>query len=234
MSVRGGGVSRAPWDSLNLSFSVGDDASAVAENRARFASALGARPVWLNMVHGRRVLHLSAPVEEPAGPADAAWTTERGLACTVTAADCLPVLMALRNGQAVAAAHAGWRGLAAGVLEETLRALCDGTRARPADVQAWLGPCIGPRRFEVGAEVLDAFGARAGSGTSCCFVPRPRADGQMAWLADLAGLARQRLEAAGVGLISGTPACTVEDDSRFFSFRRSGVTGRMAAAIWRL
>ena len=234
MSLRSGGVSISPWDSLNLSFSVGDDPAAVARNRARFVHAIGARPVWLKLVHGTQVLRLHTATEDhPATPADAAWTTDCGVACTVSAADCLPVLFALRDGSAVAAAHAGWRGLAAGVLEATLQAMCRGTGAQPADVQAWLGPCIGPESFEVGADVLQAFGVRPGDGPVAHFQARPRADGQMRWLADLAGLARQRLVAAGVQAISGTRACTVQDASRFFSFRRSGVTGRMAASIWR-
>jgi YfiH family protein len=234
MSLRSGGVSISPWDSLNLSFSVGDDPAAVARNRARFVHAIGARPVWLKLVHGTQVLRLHTATEDhPATPADAAWTTDCGVACTVSAADCLPVLFALRDGSAVAAAHAGWRGLAAGVLEATLQAMCRGTGAQPADVQAWLGPCIGPESFEVGADVLQAYGVLPGDGPVAHFQARPRADGQMRWLADLAGLARQRLVAAGVQAISGAPACTVQDASRFFSFRRSGVTGRMAASIWR-
>ena len=234
MSLRSGGVSRAPWDSLNLGLGVGDEAAAVAQNRARFAAALGARPVWLQLEHGARVMRLTAEsVDCPPTPADAAWTTARGVACTVTIADCMPALFALRDGRAVAAAHAGWRGLAAGVLEATLQALCRGTGGKPADVQAWLGPCIGPQRFEVGADVLAAFGVRADQGGCFGFEPRPRADGSPRWLADLAGLAQKRLATAGIGAISLARACTAQDESRFFSFRRSGVTGRMAAAIWR-
>ncbi len=234
MSLRGGGVSPAPWDSLNLGLGVGDDAAAVAQNRARFAAALQARPIWLKLEHGTRVMCLTADtVDCPPMPADAAWTTARGVACTVTVADCLPALFTLRDGSAVAAAHAGWRGLAAGVLEATMQALCQGTGARPADVQVWLGPCIGPQCFEVGGDVLAAFGVRPDQRAAFGFEPRPRADGSPRWLADLAGLAQRRLAAAGVGAISVERACTVQDESRFFSFRRSGVTGRMAAAIWR-
>ena len=143
------------------------------------------------------------------------------------------MLFALCDGRAVGAAHAGWRGLAAGVLETTLQAMCQGTGAQPADVQAWLGPCIGPQCFEVGADVLLAFGVQPGDGPAAHFQARPRADGEMRGLADLAGLARQRLAAAGEQAISSAQACTVQDASRFFSFRRSGVTGRMAASIWR-
>ena len=243
MSPRQGGVSAAPFDSLNLSFSVGDEAAAVAENRRRFTAAISAQPVWMRQVHGKAVLRLTAQsLAEPMATADAAWTSERGLACTVGAADCMPVLMALSDGGAVAAAHAGWRGLAGGVLEATLAALCRGMDARPADVRVWLGPCIGPRQFEVGADVLLAFGqgpadtsateavASAGGG---CFVPRPRAGGSPRWLADLPRLARQRLAAAGVVDITDAALCTVEEASRFFSYRRDAVTGRMAAAIWR-
>lgn len=234
MSLRSGGVSLAPWDGLNLSYSVGDDPAAVARNRDLFVQAIGARPVWLKLAHGTQVLRLHTTTEDhPTAPADAAWTTDRGVACTVGAADCLPVLFALRDGRAVGAAHAGWRGLAAGVLEATLQAMCQGTGAQPADVQAWLGPCIGPQSFEVGADVLQAFGVQPGDAPAAHFQPKPRADGQMRWLADLAGLARQRLASAGLRAISGASACTVQDASRFFSFRRSGVTGRMAASIWR-
>ena len=229
MSTREGGVSVAPWQSLNLGVAVGDDALAVAENRARFAAALGARPIWLRQVHGIHVLRLQAGQPEvPAEPADAAWTSEPGIACTVQVADCLPVLFAARNGRAVAAAHAGWRGLAAGVLEATLRALQQDAGVAPADVMAWLGPCIGPRQFEVGADVLQAF---ADPADAASFTRRNRPDGSDRWLANLQQLAQRRLAAAGVGLVSTQPACTVEDASRFFSFRRDGVSGRLAAAI---
>ena len=236
MSTRDGGVSTAPWQSLNLGVAVGDSASAVAENRARFAAALGARPHWLRQVHGACVRRLGAAhLARPEDPADAAWTDEPGVACTVQVADCLPVLFAARDGRAVAAAHAGWRGLAAGVLEATLQALHQGAGVAPADVVAWLGPCIGPRQFEVGADVLSAFAKPV---DASCFVPRNRADGSVRWLADLQQLAERRLMRAGVGSVSVLPLCTVEDGSRFFSFRRSAVTGptgptgRMAAAIF--
>jgi YfiH family protein len=213
---------------------VGDDAAAVAENRARFTAALGAQPVWLQQVHGARVVHLRADAADSSLPAaDAAWTRDPGLACAVLVADCLPVLMALRDGRAVAAAHAGWRGLAAGVLEATVQALCAGAGASAGDIVAWLGPCIGPRRFEVGADVLQACGALASPATAACFDYRPRPDGSPRWLADLPRLARQRLQGAGVELVSEAGACTVEDASSFFSFRRDGVTGRHAAAIRR-
>jgi polyphenol oxidase len=158
--------------------------------------------------------------------ADASLSTEPGIACTVLVADCLPVLLAAPGRRGVAAAHAGWRGLAGGVVEATLAALCDAAGCAPREVSAWLGACIGPRRFEVGADVLQAFGPSHASR----FNARPGVEGK--WLADLPGLARDHLLAAGVMAISGGAWCSVEDASRFFSFRRDGVTGRMAASIW--
>ena len=239
MSMRQGGVSVAPWQSLNLGVAVGDDALAVADNRARFAAALGARPTWLHQVHGIAVRRLRAgqadqadqadPYVAPQEAADAAWTDEPGVACTVQVADCMPVLFAARNGRAVAAAHAGWRGLSAGVLEATLQAMQDGANVAPADIVAWLGPCIGRHQFEVGAEVLQAFRDPLDADA---FLPRNRPDGSARWLANLQRLAQRRLTAAGVGAVSVFAACTVEDGSRFFSFRRDGVTGRMAAAVF--
>jgi YfiH family protein len=227
MTTRAGGVSATPFDSLNLGRSCGDDRAAVDENRRRFETAMGVPTRYLSQVHGTRVerlTHGSGAVLE----ADAAITTEAGLACAVMVADCLPVLFAAPEGRGVGAAHAGWRGLAGGVLEATVRALCDAAACEPKELAAWLGPCIGPRQFEVGADVLDAFGPRNESR----FVERVRADGQMRWLADLPALARDRLQAAGVADISGGTWCTVEEPSRFFSFRRDRLTGRMAAAVW--
>ncbi len=233
MSTRAGGVSVGPFASLNISRAVGDEPAAVEENRWRFAAAIGARPVWPWLVHGASVTRLEpgAPDIAPA-PADGVFTTASGLACTVTAADCMPVLFALRDGSAVGAAHAGWRGLAAGVLEATMQAMCLATGGAPSDVQAWLGPCIGPRQFEVGADVLAAFGQRPDDADPERFVARLDPQGQPRWLAHLPRLAQDRLQAAGVTQISIDGTCTVEDASRYFSFRRDGITGRMAAAIW--
>jgi YfiH family protein len=186
--------------------------------------------VHLRQVHGTRVVRIGrGDAEEGAAPhaADAAVTVEPGIACVVQAADCLPVLLAARNGRAVAAAHAGWRGLAAGVVGATVDALCEAAACAPAEVVAWLGACIGPRSFEVGADVLAAFEAEPGDAPQRF---TPAREGK--WLADLSGLARDRLAAADVGRIDSADACTVEDASRFFSFRRDGVTGRMAAAVW--
>jgi YfiH family protein len=207
----------------------------VAENRDRWKAALGYPPVWLHLVHGRQVLRLHAGgPEHPGLQADAAWTSDAGVVCQVTAADCLPVLFALRDGTAVGAAHAGWRGLAAGVLEATVMAICAGTGAPPDALQVWLGPCIGPQAFEVGAEVLQACaGDRPAAAADPCFILRPGDPMSPRWLADLPRLAVQRLQAAGVGRITASGLCTVSDASRFFSFRRDVRTGRLAAAVWR-
>jgi polyphenol oxidase len=231
MTTRRGGVSRGPFASMNLRDGLGDDSADVALNRALFVAALGATPVFLNQVHGTRVVHLNAGDAFPGAPvheADASLVTTPGIACTVQVADCLPVLFAAPGGQGVAGAHAGWRGLSGGVLEATLAALGQAAACAPADIRVWLGPCIGPRRFEVGPDVLEAFGADPARADHPRF--RPYVAGK--WMADLAGLARDRLQAIGVREISGGRWCTVEDNSRFFSFRRDRVTGRMVAAIW--
>lgn len=236
MSTRAGGVSAAPFGSCNLGIAVGDDPAAVAQNRARLAAATGGVPVWLRQVHGTRVLRLTsdnacAVPDAPPHEADAAVTGERGLVCVVQVADCLPVLFAATNGCAVGAAHAGWRGLCGGVLENTLAEVCAMARCEPGEVLAWLGPCIGPQSFEVGEDVLHGFGVDPAGGDPA-FVRRPRADGSARWLADLPALAHRRLQLAGLRQISGGQWCTVQDGSRFFSFRRDGVTGRLAAAVW--
>jgi YfiH family protein len=231
MSTRRGGPGIAPFDSFNLARNPGDPA--VDANRRAWAAALGAEPVWLNQVHGDAVVVLERLPAGTVASADASVTATPGRACCVMVADCLPVLFCSDDGRAVGAAHAGWRGLAAGVLERTLDALCDLAGCPPSQVQTWLGPCIGPRRFEVGADVLQVFDADPQS-PSPLFVRRDRPDGQARWLADLPGLARQRLRHAGVQRCSGGRWCTVEDASAFFSFRRdgaSGPTGRMAAGI---
>ena len=231
MTTRQGGIGAAPFDSLNLRAGLGDDDSVVARNQWVLAQAIGAAPVYLNQVHGAAVVRLTAADARPGAPthgADASVTTEPGIACTVLVADCLPVLFATKDGRVVGAAHAGWRGLSLGVLEATLRAVCEAGDCECAEVQAWLGACIGPRAFEVGPDVLEAFGVSPQGGGSPRFVPK----GLGKWWADLASLARDRLQAAGVGAISGGTWCTVSEPSRFFSFRRDRVTGRMAAAIW--
>ena len=234
-TTRLGGVSQAPFDSLNLGDHVGDDPIAVVTNRRLLADAMGARPVFMRQVHGRGVAGLA--LQTPDGiEADACFTTEPGVACTIMVADCLPVLFATTDGSVVGAAHAGWRGLAgerdAGVLETACRALWDQGGARAADTIAWLGPCIGPAAFEVGPEVKAAFEA-ADRGAGALF--RSRGEGK--WLANLPGLARRRLQALGVTSIHGNDGgdawCTVTNASRFFSHRRDrGASGRFAAAVW--
>lgn len=229
MSTRTGGASCAPWESLNLGDHVGDAPAAVAENRRRFAQAIAAAPVWLCQLHGTQVVD-AASVGAGAPPhADGAWTDRPGIACVVQVADCLPVLLAARNGRAVGAAHAGWRGLAGGVVEHTLQAVAAAAGCGADDVVAWLGPCIGPQRFEVGRDVLVAFGGHA---PERFVASLPHDDDKPRWMADLPGLARDRLRRAGVEQIAGGSWCTVGDASRFFSFRRDGVTGRLAAAVW--
>jgi len=251
-TTRAGGVSSPPFDSLNLGDHVRDTPASVSSNRKIVHDALGVNPVYLQQVHGTVALAIDGNTPDGA-VADAAVSTQRGVACTVMVADCLPVLLTNDVGTVVAAAHAGWRGLQLGVLEQVVadfnehfkppgtagyaRAATDSIA--PASLRsatlAWLGPCIGPQAFEVGPEVLDAFvsldpAARA--------MFRPSAQGK--WLADLAGLARLRLQALGITHIYGNDGsaawCTVSNPSRFFSHRRGSValggSGRMAACIW--
>lgn len=233
MTTRAGGVSAPPWDSMNLGMGSGDAPEAVRANRERLAAAIGARPVFLRQVHGERVVGLDASSGHASvEAADASWTCEPGVACAVLVSDCLPVLLAAPQARAVGAAHAGWRGLSAGVLEHCVQAVCGGASCEPHELVAWLGPCIGPDAFEVGADVLVAFGVEPSAASRERFRYQPRADGDPRWRADLAGLARDRLAALGVRQVSGGTWCTVQDRSRFFSFRRDGVTGRMAAAVW--
>ncbi len=238
MTTRQGGLSAAPFASLNLRFprpdeADGDDPKAVACNHKVLTAAMSSKPVWLNQVHGAGVVRLCLQDALPNAPihtADASVATHPGVACAVMVADCLPVLFAAPQGRAVGAAHAGWRGLAAGVLEATVAEMCAAAACEPAQVQAWLGACIGPAHFEVGADVLLAFGVnpaerlQAGSG----FIAAP-SPGK--WLADLYFLARQKLQRCGVQAISGGHWCTFSEPERFFSFRRDKVTGRMAAVI---
>ena len=231
-------MSAAPYDSLNLGEHVGDDPVHVASNRQIFQRAVGARPVFLNQVHGTAALWITA-VTPDGVPADACLTDQPGVACTIMVADCLPVLFASVRGRRVAAAHAGWRGLAGqggpGILAETYKLFSAQALSEQAlqasDIIAWLGPCIGPQAFEVGAEVRAAFVAHDLQAASLF---QPKGD---KWLADLAGLARQRLRKLGIDQIYGNdsslPWCTFSQPSRFFSHRRDRVSGRMATSIWR-
>jgi len=220
-TTRNGGVSGAPWDSFNLGDHVGDDPAAVVANRAKLALRLPAEPCWLTQVHG--TVAVDAEKMPKIKTADASFARQPGHVCVVMTADCLPVLFCDRQGTVVAAAHAGWRGLLAGVLESTVAAM----RVPSGDLLAWLGPAIGPRCFEVGDEVRRAFVA-ADSAASLAFMPG--APGK--WLCDIYLLARQRLRALGLCSVSGGGACTVSESERYFSYRRDGVTGRMASLIW--
>ena len=224
VTTRAGGVSEGPFASLNLGRRSGDEERAVAENRRRLRAALPQEPKWLRQVHGALVVDADAltDTEEPA--ADAAVARKPGTVCAVMVADCVPVLLADRAGTVVAVAHAGWRGLAAGVIENAVTHM----DVAPRDVLAFLGPGIGPRAFEVGADVRDAFLARDPR-ADAAFVPRSPGK----WLADLYALARQRLAGIGVGSMHGGGFCTHSDPQRFFSYRRERTTGRMAAVIWR-
>lgn len=222
VTTRMGGVSAGRYATLNLATHVGDDPGAVAENRRRLRAALAlpAEPAWLTQLHGRDVAMLPGPL--PAS-ADAAVTFDRGTVCAVLVADCLPVLLAGRRGDCVGIVHAGWRGLAAGVIEATVAALAAG----PGELLAWLGPCIGPQAFEVGPEVREAFLAHDAAAARDF-----RAGHAAKFFADLSSLARRRLEACGVSEIRGGGLCTHADPARFFSYRRDGETGRMAALVW--
>jgi polyphenol oxidase len=221
VTSRSGGVSTGPYATLNLGTRVGDDAHAVSENRARVRAFLPADPRWLHQVHGTRVVQADRVAQETI--ADAAFTRACRVVCAVQVADCLPVLFCDREGTCVAAAHAGWRGLSAGVLEQTIAALgLPGSR-----LIAWLGPAIGPRAFEVGADVLNAFGQSDPSHRAFAAAADPGK-----WLADLFAVAREQLASAGLSAISGGGLCSFSDPARFFSHRRDRITGRQAAFIW--
>ncbi|WXL25087.1 peptidoglycan editing factor PgeF [Ectopseudomonas mendocina] len=220
VTTRSGGVSVPPYEGLNLGDHVGDDPVSVRKNRERLTSMLGCKPAWLQQVHGTSVVEANPwQVDE----ADASWSATSGIACTVMTADCLPVLFCDRAGTRVAAAHAGWRGLAGGVLEATLDVLA----VPPEDVLVWLGPAIGPDAFEVGSEVRDAFVDQHAQ-AEAAFV---QGEHPGKFMADIYALARIRLAAQGVEAVYGGGLCTF-NDPRFYSYRRSAQTGRFASLIW--
>ncbi|MBK4716419.1 MULTISPECIES: purine nucleoside phosphorylase YfiH [Tenebrionibacter/Tenebrionicola group] len=222
-STRSGGVSVAPWDSMNLGAHCGDNTTHVEENRRRFYEAAGlpSQPVWLEQVHGTTVLSLNdkPPLSKRA---DASYTNKRGVVSAVMTADCLPVLFCNIAGTEVAAAHAGWRGLCGGVLENTIACFRDS----PENIMAWLGPAIGPGAFEVGSEVREAFIEKEAK-SSAAFCPAGKK-----YYADIYLLARQRLSNLGVCQIYGGERCTFSEKEEFFSYRRDRITGRMASFIW--
>lgn len=227
---RAGGVSTSPYGQLNLALHVGDNPEAVAENRKKMLRALGPRVsgAWLNQIHGNVVWPASACLGNRAPDGDALWTDCAGTACVVMVADCLPILLCDSEGRQVAAVHAGWRGLAGGVVEAALRSfVC------PADeVLAWLGPAIGPNHFDVGTDVYKAFVDPGGELAAKRFVSIPQRKGF--YRADLQGLAQDRLRALGVTNVGAERYCTYSNAELFFSYRREKVTGRNAAAIVRL
>jgi len=223
LTTRNGGVSQGPYRSWNLGTHVGDDPAAVARNREMLQRRLDlpAQPHWLSQVHG--CLVAEAETAAPGIEADAVCARRPGQVCAVLTADCLPLLICDRKGERVCAVHAGWRGLAAGVIEAAVARL-----GRPGpELLVWLGPAIGPRAFEVGEEVYQTFVGRADEARAAFSAHRPGH-----WLADIYRLARQRLARLGVGYVGGGEYCTVADSERFFSYRRDGVTGRMASLIW--
>jgi polyphenol oxidase len=224
-TLRQGGVSAAPYATLNLAGHTGDEPAAVAENRRRLRAELDlpGEPVWLEQVHGANVIDLDRLAGEGPHRADAALARTPGRVCTVLVADCLSVLFAERRGAAVAAAHAGWRGLAGGVLEAAVQALA----VAPAELIAWIGPGIRARHYEVGAEVREALLA-VEPAHAAAFAPNARGR----WQCDLVAIARYRLLSLGLTEVHGGEGCTFAEPERFFSYRRDGRCGRMAALIW--
>lgn len=227
-TTRQGGVSQPPWDSLNLGIHVGDDPEHVRKNRHRLAQQAGLEEAnigWLNQVHGTDVVELTPGNPQTVPDADASYTRHPGIACAILTADCLPVVLADRAGTVVGAAHAGWRSLCGGVLENLIAAMA----VDPSELVAWLGPAIGPQKFEVGPEVRDAFVANHPESDEA-FTSEGARQGH--YLADICHLARIRLVAAGLTDIHGGGFCTVSDIECFYSYRRDGQTGRMATLVW--
>lgn len=244
VTTRAGGVSLPPYGrwagghetagGLNLGFHTGDDPARVATNRARLSSLAGVRAAWLEQIHGDTIVRADDVPLDASVRADASVTAASGVACLVMVADCLPVLLCDDRGRAVGAAHAGWRGLVAGIVEKSAQRVADLAQCAPDALHAYLGPAIGPHAFEVGDDVRDAFVRAAApaelDATAQAFAARDGMRGKH-W-ADLYALARLRLARLGVTRVSGGDACTVAERERFYSYRRDRVTGRMAALIW--
>ncbi len=228
-TTRMGGVSAAPYASLNLGAHVQDDAMAVAANRQRLSPYLPSEPVWVNQVHGTDVI--DAATSTCLQNADASFTTKVNVVCVTMTADCLPVLLCDKKGSVVAAVHAGWRGLCDGVIEAAVQKM----QVPPSEVLVWLGPAIGPNAFEVGGDVREQFIAQD-SQASQAFKLLASSPTDDKWLGNLYMLAQQRLNRIGVSAIYGAGVnedfCTYTDEARFFSFRRDNITGRMASMIW--
>jgi len=226
-TTRLGGISAAPYDTLNLGLHVGDDPVRVNRNRQMLAPLMPSEPVWLEQVHGTVVANADAAACRV--QADACIARQRGSVCVIMTADCLPVLLCDETGTVVGAAHAGWKGLAAGVIEATVKEMA----VEPRKLMAWLGPAIGPHAFEVGAEVRATFMAHDAKAAEA-FLPSPSGGGAGGgkYHADIYLLARQRLSALGIARISGGTFCTYHEKGKFFSYRRDGVTGRMGTFIW--
>lgn len=230
-TVRYGGYSVTPYqgddsgkNGLNFGTHVEDNPEAVQANRALLETVLPSSPVWLNQVHGTTVIDAANVTSLP--EADASFAIKPHIVCVIMTADCLPVLLCNRKGTVVAAAHAGWRGLAGGILEKTIKAMQQNTSS---EIMAWLGPAIGPDAFEVGEDVMEAF-VKKNPRMKSAFVARKNIPGK--YLADIYMLAKMTLNNAGVSDVSGGNFCTVNDRERFYSYRRDGVTGRMATGIW--
>ncbi len=236
ITTRAGGVSRGPYgapphgrDGMNIGLASGDDVDNVTANRALLRASLPAEPRWLNQVHGAVVIDAARVEASAAATADAAFTDAPNVVCAVSIADCMPVLLADTSGRCVGVAHAGWRGLAGGVIQATAKSMRERIENARAELLAYLGPAIGPRHFEVGAEVLDAMQTHLPDAGRAFTL---RSQGK--YLADLFALGRQALEQTGIRRVYGGHDCTFSEPTRFYSFRRDRTTGRHAALIWRV
>jgi YfiH family protein len=233
VTTRHGGLSEAPYDTLNLGDHVGDQLSKVIENRQILQTLLPSEPFWLQQTHGIQVSTPNSRSGDSKNPieADAAVSNIPAEVLVVMTADCLPVLFSNADGSVIGVAHAGWRGLCNGVLEDTVSEILRlAPQAHTAELMAWMGPAIGPESFEVGEDVLGRFAELGLHDLARCFLPLANKPGK--YLADIYQLARDRLKAMGINSIYGGEYCTVKDGEQFFSYRRDGVTGRFASLIW--
>lgn len=227
-TTRQGGNSHAPWDDFNLALHVGDEPQRVAKNRSQLRSQLPSEPVWLEQIHSSRVINLARESSSSPITADGSLTNQSQQICTVMTADCLPLLVTNQQGDTVMALHAGWRGLAGGIIEQGISDFLQMSHCLPEEILVWLGPAIGPDAFEVGNEVREIF--LADLACQQAFMPSPR--GEQKWMADIYQLARLKLQTLNIQNISGGTECTYANQSDFFSYRRNGTTGRMVSMIW--